>query len=483
MDYLTHELFCIPRFSCRFGVMRKLLLFLCLGLVFISCKKTDFITTPDAFLRTSTDSLHFDTVFTTTGSITQFIKIFNPNDQKLRLSNIQLMGATASAFRLNVDGTPGINFTNIEIEPNDSIYAFVTVNINPTSSLLPFIIQDSIRITYNGNTRFVQLDAYGRNANFLRGRRVTTDTTWNNDLPFVILNGLSIDQGKTLTINKGTKIYMHADAPIIVDGTIKAIGEKYDSTRIIFQGDRLDEPYKNYPGSWPGIIFRTTSQDNELQFVTIRNAYQGVIAQNPSTTANPKLTINESIFHNIYDVAVGGINSSIAARNCEITQAGYNVFLVGGDYTFNHCTIASYGSFFLQHNNPVLVLSDLSGSTSLSLNASFKNSIIYGDGGIVDDEILVNRKGTLTFTATFENVLYRMKNADPAVLSFTGNKLRNVSPMFDTINTNKPLYNFRLKESSPALNKASITGFPLFDLDGNNRNIGPAPDLGAYERQ
>ena len=463
--------------------MRKLLIFFCLTFVLFGCKKTDFITTPDAFLRMSADTLHFDTVFTTTGSITQLFKIFNPNDKKLRLSNVQLMGGSTSAFRLNVDGTPGINFNDIEIEPNDSIYAFVTVNINPTSSLLPFIIQDSIRITYNGNTRFVQLDAFGRNANFLRGRRVTSDTIWNNDLPFVILNGLLVDQGKTLTISKGTKIYVHADAPIIVDGTIKAIGEKYDSTRIVFQGDRLDEPYKNYPGSWPGIVFRTTSQDNELQFVTVKNAYQGVVAQNPSVTINPKLIINECIFHNIYDVAVGGINSSISARNCEITQAGYNVFLVGGNYTFNHCTIASYGSYYLQHKNPVLVLSDMSGSTPLSLNASFKNSIIYGDGGIVDDEILVNRKGNFSFNASFDNVLYKMKSADPSILNFSGNKLRNVSPLFDSINTNKPLYNFRLRDNSPALNKAGVIGIPAFDLDGNNRNIGTAPDLGAYERQ
>jgi len=485
MDDLTPELICIPRFSCRFGVMRKLLFFLCLAFVFFGCKKTDFITTPDAFFRTSTDTLHFDTVFTTTGSITQFIKIFNPNNQKLRLSNVQLMGGTASAFKLNVDGTPGVNFANIEIEPNDSIYAFVTVSINPTSTLLPFVVRDSIRITYNGNTRFVQLNAFGKNANFLRGRRITSDTTWNNDLPFVILNGLLIDQGKTLTINKGTKIYVHADAPIIVDGTIKAIGEKYDSTRIIFQGDRLDEPYRDYPGSWPGIIFRTTSQNNELQFVILKNAYQGVVAQNPSVTANPKLTINECIFHNIYDVAVGGINSSISARNCEITQAGYNVFLVGGNYNFNHCTIASYGSYYLQHKNPVLVLSNMNGNTQLALNASFKNSIIYGDGGLVDDEILVNKKGSasLSFNTTFENVLYKMKNADPAELIFAGNKLRNVSPMFDTINTNKPLYNFRLRNNSPALNKAGLVGSPPFDLDGKNRIVGTAPDLGAYERQ
>jgi hypothetical protein len=57
------------------------------------------------------------------------------------------------------------------------------VTINPNANQLPFVVQDSIKIDYNGNTRFVQLDALGQNARFLRDRRVTSDTTWNNNLP------------------------------------------------------------------------------------------------------------------------------------------------------------------------------------------------------------------------------------------------------------------------------------------------------------
>lgn len=480
MDDLTFSFVFIPRFSCRFEVMRSALFILILTVILVSCKKTGFITSSDAFLRTSADTLHFDNVFTTTGSITQSFKIFNPNDQKLRLSSVQLMGGTASSFKLNVDGSPGVAFSDIEIEANDSIYAFVTVSINQSAALLPFIVQDSIKIIYNGNIRYVQLDAYGKNANFMKDRRVTTDTTWTNTLPFVILGGLTIDPGKTLTINKGTQVYLHADAPVIVDGTIKAIGTV--SEKIIFQGDRLDEPYKDFPGSWPGIVFRTDSKDNEFQFVTVKNAYQGVVVQNPSPSANPKLDLKECIFHNIYDVAIGGVNSSINAQNCEITQAGYNVFLVGGSYNFNHCTIASYGSYYIQHKNPVLVLSDMSGTTPLSLTATFQNSIIYGEGGIAEDEIFVNRKGTLPFTATFNNVLYKMKNTDPSILNFTGNKLRNIDPGFDSINASKPFYNFRLRPGVQAIDKASPTGV-LTDLDGNPRTAGTAADLGAYEKQ
>ncbi|HEX6914339.1 MAG TPA: choice-of-anchor Q domain-containing protein [Chitinophagaceae bacterium] len=464
--------------------MTRIFLLLIIAVAAFGCSKNDFITSPDAYLSTSADSLHFDTVFTTTGSVTRSFKIFNPNDGKLKLSKVELAGGSASAFRLNVDGTAGTSFTNVEIEAGDSIYAFVTVSINQNSANLPFLIRDSIAVSWNGKTRYVQLDAFGRNAHFFRNRRVISDTSWNNDLPYVIIGGLQVDAGRTLTISKGTRIYVHADAPIIVDGTLKAIGEKADSTRIVFQGDRLDEPYRDYPGSWPGIVFRTSSRDNELQFVTIRNAYQGVVSQNPAAGGNPKLVLNECIFHNIYDVAVGGLNSSINARNCQITQSGYNVFLVGGNYYFNHCTIVSYGSYFLQHKNPVLVLSDISGGTPLDVTAIIRNTIIYGEGGNVDDEILVNRKApTALFNVQFDNVLYKMKNADPAGCSFTGTKIRNQPPGFDSINTSKPFYNFRLRAGSKAVDIAGTFGTPLFDLDGNPRNTGAAPDLGAYERQ
>ncbi|HXL57670.1 MAG TPA: hypothetical protein VN958_15520, partial [Chitinophagaceae bacterium] len=109
------------------------LLFIIIALTgfIISCKKESFITSTDALLFTSADTLHFDTIFTGTGSITQSFKIYNPNDQKLLLSRIEIAGGNTSVFKLNVDGAPGTSFSNIEIAPNDSIYVFVAASINP----------------------------------------------------------------------------------------------------------------------------------------------------------------------------------------------------------------------------------------------------------------------------------------------------------------------------------------------------------------
>jgi len=448
-----------------------------------SCKKEGFITSSDALLRTSVDTLHYDTVFTSTGSITQSFKIYNPNDKKLLLSNIQLMGGNTSYFKINVDGIAGTSFNNIEINANDSIYVFAMVTINPNANNLPFIVQDSIKIDYNGNTRFVQLDAYGQNAVFLRNTLVTTDSTWHKDLPIVILGSLTVQPSVTLTIDKGTKVYFHADAPMLVHGSLQAIGEKYDSTKIIFTGDRLDEPYRDFPGGWPGIYFFDNSFNNVLQHCIIKNAYQGTIAQNPSINLNPKVTLNECILDNIYDVAIGATNSSINANNCLVSNCGYNIFLTaGGNYNFKHCTVVSYGNFYLQHKYPVLTVSNIvNQTTSNNINASFTNCIFYGEGGIPDDEILIKKQGNTLFNVTFNNTLYKLKSNEPATANFIGNKLKNAPPGFDSINIANRYYNFHLRANSSALQKGSNAGL-LFDLDGNNRNIN-TPDLGCYERQ
>lgn len=461
--------------------MKSFFLFFLLSMIlFSACKKETIITSSDALLKTSVDSLHFDTVFTSVGSVTKSFKIFNPNNQKLILSQIKLFGGNLSAFKINVDGSSGSQFSNIEIAANDSIYVFVTVTINPTSSLNPFIFQDSIAINYNGNQQLIQLDAFGRNANFLRNKRITTDTTWNNQLPFVILDKLVIDSNKTLLINKGCKIYFHANAPLIVNGTLITKGEKYDSGRIVFLGDRIDYPYNNYPAAWPGIYFNSSSRNNVLEFSIIKNAYQALVVLNPQPLGN-KLTMNECIVDNSYDAGLIASNSSINIRNTLITNCGSNVVLLaGGNYNFNHCTISSFNNNYFQHKNPVLSISNATSISSNNLNADFRNSIFYGESGFIDDEITIEKKGTTSFSLQFNNCLYKVKNADPSNATFT-NCIKNQNPLFDTINTYKPLYNFRLKNNSPCINKGTNTSIS-FDLDGLNRNVG-LPDIGCFEKQ
>lgn len=467
------------------SMKNPLLLFLSAIFFLSACKKESFITSPDAQVRLSEEELKFDTVFTTTGSVTQFFKIFNENDQKLRLSSVKLMGGANSYFKINADGFTGPEINNIEIEANDSVYVFVSVSINQSSSNLPFIATDSIQVNFNGNKLQLHLEAWGRNAHFFRDKKITVDETWTNDLPYVILGSLTIDANKKLTINKGCRIYVHADAPILVDGTLEINGQKDTVDRVFFRGDRLDEPYNDFPAGWPGIFFRPGSKDNVFNYAVIKNAYQALALQDPSPNANPKLTLNECIIDNAYDAGIIAINSSIRARNCLVSNCGKNVVLAkGGDYQFTHCTVATISNSYILHRDPVLFVSNyiLVNNTPVTANLSalFRNCIFWGQNGTVEDEVVVAKAGSTSFNVNFDYGLWKVVN-NPANAMAT-QIINNQEPQFDTLNTVKRIYSFRLKDDSPAKNKATNAGVNI-DLDGKPRPVGAAPDLGCYEKQ
>jgi hypothetical protein len=452
--------------------------------IFMACKKDGFIESPDASIRLSADTIFFDTVFTTAGSVTQSFTIQNDNDQKLRLTSVSLAGGNSSPFKINVDGTPGPTVSNLEMDANDSLHVFVSVLINPDGANLPFIVRDSVRIEYNGNTIWLQLEAWGQNANFFRNAKLTGNVIWTKAKPYVILGGLQVDTTATLTIQKGTKIYMHADAPLVIDGTLRVDGEASDTDRVYFSGDRLDYPYNSFPGSWPGIYFRGRSRDNQLNYAVIRNAYQGVVAEDPSINAGPKLILNQCIIENVFDAGILGFHTSINASNCLVSNCGKNVVLVkGGIYNFNHCTVASYSSEFLTHKEPVFLMTNFvkEGNSYLTedLSGILTNCIFWGDGGAVDDEVVVAKQGTGAFSVSFNSCLWRVKTP-PANIS-SSNIIANIDPQFDSIDVQKRIYNFRLKPISPAINKGVASSLTV-DLDGKPRAVG-IPDLGSYEKE
>ena len=452
-------------------------------LMFYACRKESFTNSSADLLSTTADSLHFDTVFTSAGSITQMVKVVNPNAKSIRLSSVTLGGGATSPFKINVDGVPGPNISNVEVGAKDSTYIFVTVTINPNSSNLAFIVSDSVKLEYNGNVKFIQLRAYGQNAHFFRNRRITANETWDNDLPYLILDKLTVDTTATLTINKGCRIFMHANAPLVVNGSLIVNGERFDSTRVIFTGDRLDEPYRNYPASYPGLVFNEISHNNVLTYAVIKNAYQGIAVTGlPSGT---KLTLNETVIDNAFDAGLLGINTSINARNLQVSNCGKSIFLVkGGNYNFTHCTVAAFSNSFVTHREPALVITNFLNENNLpvirDLNASFRNCIFWGEAnGFVNDEVVVLKQGSSVFNIGFDQALWRVQTP-PANASLLG-IINNQNPAFDSVNNSQRIYNFNLKPNSPALNKGATTPVTT-DLRGLPRPVG-LPDLGAYERQ
>ncbi|MGV3530072.1 MAG: choice-of-anchor Q domain-containing protein [Flavisolibacter sp.] len=467
-----------------FGKLAALVCFV----IFFSCTKESFTSDPSYRLTTSVDTLHFDTVFTTTGSFSQFIKIFNNNPQGIRLSSIKLAGGTASAFRINADGIAGPQVNDVEIAANDSAYIYVTVTINPNAEALPFVVRDSIEITYNGNNEWVQLEAWGQNAHFFRNKVISGNEVWTNDLPYVILGPLNIKEDARLSIEKGCRIFLHADAPFVVDGTLRVNGEKDSADRVIFTGDRLDAPYSGFPASYPGLIFTEKSKDNVLNYAIIKNAYQGVVVAG-LTPSGTKLTLNQVAIENAWEQGIWAVNTSIDATNLLVSNCGQNLLLFGGgDYNFRHCTSVSYSNAYIPHKKPVLTVLDYyvqnNVATVFPLQAVFTNCIFWGEeNGFADNEVVVDKKGSATPKVVFDHVLWRVKEAPSSVFtSVVGNPL-NTDPLFDSVNTSRRFFDFRLnKKNSPAVDAGVEAGVSL-DLQGLPRPQGLKPDLGAYEKQ
>ena len=129
----------------------KFLSFLLLAILFFACKPEQLITTdPSAKITFSKDTVLFDTVFTTVGSVTKRFVIYNKNKNAVNISNIHLTNENDFAtYRLNADGIAGNNIVDLEIKGNDSAFVFVEVTLKANAAERPFLIADSIQFTYN----------------------------------------------------------------------------------------------------------------------------------------------------------------------------------------------------------------------------------------------------------------------------------------------------------------------------------------------
>jgi len=146
--------------------------------------------------------------------------------------------------------------------------------------------------------------------------------------------------------------------------------------------------------------------------------------------------------------------------------------------------VASY-STFISHKKPVLSannFAEINGSTvSTGINAVFENCIFWGEeGNLVENEVLIDKQGNDPFNVVFNHCLYKATN-DPANSVLTAT-IKNVDPLFDSIDVSKKIFDFHTSNSAaPGINSGVANGY-LKDLDDKDRNIGP-PDLGCYEKQ
>nr|NQU93725.1 hypothetical protein [Bacteroidota bacterium] len=462
-------------------------------LIISSCKKDDTIdTSPSITLGFSSDTIIFDTVFSTIGSITQHITIHNPSNNKIKISSISLANGSLSRYSINVDGVSGLQFSDVEIPGNDSIYIFARVTIDPNDESLPYIVTDSIVFQTNGNLQDVDLVAWGQTARFIlwdtdrpnlpRYKIVAgegVDTTWTSDLPIVVYGYAIVDSTGSLTIEAGTKIHFHSGSGLWIykGGSLKVNGTIEEP--VIFQGDRLENYYSDLPGQWDRIWLNEGAINNEINYAVIRNGFIGIQAETLQEFMGNQLNLTNTIIENMSGAAILTRFYQIASTNCVFANCGqYALALtLGGAYDFRQTTIANYYNYGLRQTQSVVLnnyIEDNDGTIyAYPMNANFANTIIYGNR---DEELAIDANAGDEFIYTFDHCLLKT-SLDISDTSNYKSCFKNTNPLFVDYAVN----NYHLDSLSPAIDAGSIqiaTTVP-FDIDGVSRI--ESPDLGAYE--
>lgn len=475
-----------------YHIYRKSLLFvgvaftLCFSLLLQSaCKKDEIDSNPSLKLAFSTDTIIFDTVFSTVGSVTQRLMVYNNTDSRLKISSIQLAGGTSSSYSINVDGTTGPAISDIELASGDSLFIFVRLTINPSNTNLPFIIEDSLHFLTNGNSQYIKLVAWGQDAwfhkptyfpnNFPAYSVIKSDTIWSAMKPHVIYGWLVIDSAASLTIEPGAKIYFHnkglmmvyREGALFVNGTV--------DEPVLFRNDRLDPYYKDLTDQWQGLWFSDGFKPSYLNNVILENGNLAIQADAPYISNEIPLILNNITIRNMATGGIAGNGSVITGSNISIANTGgYTLSLNGGFYQFNYLSSGNVWSSSVRENPSVIVKNYYQGQENNVIvdpsSVSIYNSVIWGN---LQNELFIDQANEGSFTYSFDHCLIKTDINTSGNSSFTA-VTTDKDPKF--IDVQK--YNLRPDTLSPLIG----TGFysePYNDLDGNARRN--PPSIGAFE--
>jgi hypothetical protein len=462
-------------------------------ITFFSCEDTWQLSEKDTF-SFSKDTLTFDTVFTTLGSATSKILVYNNSNKELKFSDVRLAGGASSFFRINVDGRihSDHQFQNLSIRAKDSMYIFVEITINPQMTDSPVLIQDSILFSMSGQSKRILLEAFGQDMIVLRNRVILNDTLLSENKPYLVYGDLVVDSAKTLELAAGTRIFFHNNANLLVYGHLKTHGTL--EKPVVLRGSRLDKimfetpvPYHHVAGQWGGVYLLYKEGRHVLNHLRLSSGYVGLYFYNADRRFRPMLEINNSIIHNFVFYNLVAINGDLKVTNSEISNSGsYTVYLNGGNHQFYHCTVANYfGLNPVQAVNrsrkPAVMMMNL--NRAMNMSTVFKNCIITGTQ---EDEFTIASRYVSDYQGDFSNSYIR-KTSDTAFIQY--NNIRWYQRN-DTVfrqaryDIKKQIYfDFTPDSVSPArgiADPAIAAQYPI-DLNGKSRLSDSKPDAGAYE--
>ncbi len=476
-----------------------------------SCSESEEFTTDSAALLTfEKDTIQFDTVFSSIGSSTQRIKIFNHNSKGIRVQRVVLASGGASGFRINVDGHSGVQISDVEVLDKDSIFMFAEVTVNPGNSDTPLLLRDSVQFFLeNGRMQQLILEAYGQDVVILRAPKFTSDTTLDAKRPYVIYDSLTVGADATLTMAAGTVLCFSSEAFVRVDGRLLCQGQQ--DAPVVFRGMRTDRifsylPYDRMSAQWGGILISGQSSGNVLDHVDVHGGRWGIELAKPLHD-KPVLTLRNSELHNVSREGLSVKGSRVVAENCQISNAGaYCVSLEGGESVFTHCTIAQFYPWTGQYGSALYFSNSLGEAEEPLLRADFHNCVITG---AVADMIAGNPRSDsdAAFNANFDGSLVNihLTGKEPETISAMFEHAKNEYELFPSstssssassgsdeavygsanfrrIDTDNYLYDFRLDSLSNARGiglSQYAASLPL-DKDGKVRPQ-EAADAGCYQ--
>jgi hypothetical protein len=465
-----------------------------IGLGF-SCRKKDIISNDSSLkLEFSNDSIIFDTVFTTLGSATQRLMVYNRSNSKIKIADIQLEGGSSSSFRVNFDGESGSGFTDIEIDGNDSLFLFARVTINPKDVSSPFVVEDKLKFLTNGNEQEVKLVAWGQDANYILADtyikgfppyKIVADSLetihWTAEKPYVVYGFAVINSYGKLIIDEGTKVYFHEASGLwaYADGLLKVYGSP--ENKVYFRGDRLEQEYSDIPGQWDRIWLMEAmpGEDHEIKNAVIENAFIGIQAESFLRAADNQLLLHNVIIQNMSGIGLFSRLYNITSSNTILANCGgYCLALTsGGNYEFKHATLANFWNYSVR-NTPSLflnnyILDTLDNPIALPFNFNIGNSIIYGYN---NEEFQTDMDGSADSIYFFDHCLLKTK-LNTSDNNIYNSIIKNEDPLF----VNAGELDFHLDTLSPAIGMgdANIASGVQFDLDGISRL--PLSDLGVYQ--
>ena len=185
-------------------------------LLLAGCNRDDIsFDSPTQLLRFSTDTVFCDTVYNQMRSETYAVKVYNNENKDVLIPRIALEGGSGSLYRINVDGKVGTSFENVALRKKDSLYVFV--EIAPVANAPEAIAEDKVLFNTPAGEQKVTLFSVVQDAEYFiqTGENPVTindNTTWTKDKVKVIFGNLNVAEGKTLTMEKGTKVYFRKNS-------------------------------------------------------------------------------------------------------------------------------------------------------------------------------------------------------------------------------------------------------------------------------